>query len=259
MKKINFNIFLPAILCCAQSCVAAEEPFLMPDDDNQVVLKLPLQTAVSKCNIHISIQDVMDNDDVEIAAPNYETKIKLPPGKYDGAQLKWEGKIKFRGLGTNFACNGSGVFIINIAKLPMTEADIADLQSISSKISSQKYAEAVAIEKRRALKGNSDAQAAFALAYWEGLGVEKNYTESIKWARLSASENINAAYILGYSYVNGFSINKNCDVGLKHINYAASRGLGVAAAALGELYSTGKCTDINYEAARTWYQKGVGD
>ncbi|MBO7321300.1 MAG: sel1 repeat family protein, partial [Bacteroidales bacterium] len=61
--------------------------------------------------------------------------------------------------------------------------------------------------------------------YYYGEGVEKNYTEAVKWYRKAADKgHLDAQYNLGNRYYNGEGVEKNYTEAVKWYRKAADKG-----------------------------------
>jgi hypothetical protein len=82
---------------------------------NQIKLRLPASSLnnIAKCNIDVIIPGVAVYGQ-EVEAPGFEFTVDVNPQQTGTLTIKWEGKTKFRGLGTVMACPGEGAFQINV-------------------------------------------------------------------------------------------------------------------------------------------------
>lgn len=108
--------------------------------------------------------------------------------------------------------------------------------------------------KDAAEQGNAEAQNSLGLMYYNGEGVEKNYTEAVKWFRKAAElGNPKAQNSLAKCYEHGLGVKINHQEVIKWYNKAAEQGYYEAYFNLGNYYH--HLTD--YDNAYTSYNKGA--
>ena len=108
---------------------------------------------------------------------------------------------------------------------------------------------------KTAVKGDVIAQFNIANAYYNGVGVAKNFTESVKWYRIAADQgNADAQYNLGVAFYTGTGIYKDFAEAVKWFVKAAQQGETNAQCSLGQAYFNGDGVDQDYVAAVKWYQ-----
>jgi TPR repeat protein len=77
----------------------------------------------------------------------------------------------------------------------------------------------------KAKQGDAQAQSDVGVCYLNGIGVEKNYSEAIKWCKLSAEQgNAIAQNSLGVMYEEGRGVPKSSKEALKWYRLAAKQG-----------------------------------
>lgn len=110
--------------------------------------------------------------------------------------------------------------------------------------------------KKKAEKGDAQAQYNLGLMYVQGDGVVQDYREAAKWCRMAAEQGkAEAQFVLGILYVNGSeAIDKNLQVGMKWLELAAEQGVAEAQVALGGLYYTGEDVAKNNHEALKWFR-----
>ena len=73
--------------------------------------------------------------------------------------------------------------------------------------------------------GDGDAQMRLGYCYAAGAGVEKDYTEAVKWFRKSAEQEYSyAQFNMGWSYEFGQGVEKNLSEAKKWYQKAAAQG-----------------------------------
>jgi TPR repeat protein len=102
-------------------------------------------------------------------------------------------------------------------------------------------------------KGDADAQYKLGIAYDEGNGVSKDYTEAFKWFRLAAEQgNAHSQFRVGDMYVSGDGVAKNEVEAVKWFRKAAEQGLANAQGTLGIMYAKGQAVPQDYVLAYMW-------
>lgn len=102
-------------------------------------------------------------------------------------------------------------------------------------------------------KGHADSQYKLGIAYDEGLGISKDYTEAFKWFRLAAEQgHAHSQFRVGDMYMSGNGIAKNDAEGVKWFRKAAEQGLPNAQGMLGMVYAKGQGVPQNYVLAYMW-------
>ena len=82
-------------------------------------------------------------------------------------------------------------------------------------------------------QGDADAQSNLGNAYYAGQGVERNYTEAVKWFRRAAVQGLaEAQFNLGSCYLNGEGVEQNKKEAANWFRRAADQGHKNAAEAL---------------------------
>ena len=116
------------------------------------------------------------------------------------------------------------------------------------------YADAVKWFRKAAEQGNARAQGVLGTFYHEGLGVEKNYAEAVKWFRKAAEQgNADAQGVLGAFYHEGIGLEKDLTEAVKWFRKAAEQGLAIAQHSLGVCYRNGQGVEKNYTEAYAWF------
>jgi TPR repeat protein len=91
------------------------------------------------------------------------------------------------------------------------------------------YADAMRDAQTRANQGNASAQALLCKAYYEGVGMQRNYATALTWCnRAVAQKNADAMFILGLMYEHGAGVNQDIPRSVKLFDQAASLGQSYA-------------------------------
>lgn len=89
----------------------------------------------------------------------------------------------------------------------------------------QKELELIKRFHNQAKQGDSEAQKKLGYMYNKGMGVKKDYQESLKWYRLSAKQNnASSQYALGVMTMNGQGISRNYEKGMYWFELSAKNG-----------------------------------
>ena len=111
--------------------------------------------------------------------------------------------------------------------------------------------------KKKAEKGDAQAQYTLGLMYYDGKGVTKNYPEALKWIRRAAEEQgyVDAQCFLGYMYYEGIGTPQNYSEAARWSRKAAEQGHATAQYNLGRMYENGEGVKQDKEEAKKWYRK----
>ena len=94
------------------------------------------------------------------------------------------------------------------------------------------------------------------VCYERGQGVEKNYTEAVKWYRKAAEQgHAEAQYKLGFCYKYGDGVEENLTEAAKWYTKAAEQGKATAQFYLAEMYEKGEGVDKDIAEAVKWYNE----
>lgn len=87
------------------------------------------------------------------------------------------------------------------------------------------YEQALSAARARASQGDADAQALLGRAFYEGLGVPRNYAEALLWLnRATAQQNASAMFFLGLMYEHGRGVRQDLPRALQLFDRAAALG-----------------------------------
>ncbi|MGC2467411.1 MAG: PDZ domain-containing protein [Candidatus Acidiferrum sp.] len=112
----------------------------------------------------------------------------------------------------------------------------------------------LSIALRGAELGDASAENTIGGIYLNGLGVQKDYAEALKWYRESAAKQFPAAEIrLGELYENGLGVSKDMEAALDWYRQAAGQGSALAEWIVGNAYFGGIGVPKDQEAAFAWY------
>ena len=91
------------------------------------------------------------------------------------------------------------------------------------------YAEALQNAQARAVQGDANAEALLGRAYYEGVGVPRNYSTALYWLNKAvAQNNADAMFILGLMYEWGRGVHQNLQTALSLLDRSAALGQGFA-------------------------------
>jgi TPR repeat protein len=87
------------------------------------------------------------------------------------------------------------------------------------------YADALKTAQEQAAKGDASAEALLARAYYEGVGVARNYSTALHWANKAVAQNsADGMFILGLMYEFGRGVNQDLDKALGLFDQAGALG-----------------------------------
>ena len=108
--------------------------------------------------------------------------------------------------------------------------------------------------RTKAEKGDATAQRYLGSCYRDGIGVDKDYAEAVKWYRKAAEQNDTTAQnCLAGCYSTGNGVNQDFAKAVMWWRKAAERGDMFAQSMLGYAYSVGIGVEKDYEEAYAWY------
>ena len=115
------------------------------------------------------------------------------------------------------------------------------------------YAVNVKILQSRAEAGQSEAQFTLGKLYYYGFGIERNFTEAIKWFRSSANHgHASAQFLLGEAHEKGKGLDRDYTQSAKYYKRAALGGHSLAIYRLSNLYAHGLGVRKNIIKAYAW-------
>ena len=109
--------------------------------------------------------------------------------------------------------------------------------------------------RKKAEAGDVDAQFNLGVLYANGQGVERNYSEALKWYRQAAEQNNAAAQNnLGAMYEDGQGVGRDYAAAFKWYRQAAEQKLAAAQVNLGLMYANGQGVKQDYAEADRWWR-----
>ncbi|KAK8842215.1 hypothetical protein M9Y10_026446 [Tritrichomonas musculus] len=91
--------------------------------------------------------------------------------------------------------------------------------------------------------------------YYDGLGVERNYSKAKEYYELSAKQNNSSAlFNLGSLYANGHGVEQNYSKAKEYYELSAKQNNSYALVNLGNLYYNGHGVEQNYSQAKEYYE-----
>ena len=139
-------------------------------------------------------------------------------------------------------------------KVMTTTATVPTPQDTSNACNGRDYQTAAKICSEFAQKGDASAQNELGTLYVLGRGVAQNYSEAVRWYRLSAAQGFaRAQNNLGVAYALGQGVPQNYAEAVKWYKLAAIQGNAVAQTSLGLAYERGQGVTQDYAEAVRWY------
>ncbi len=147
--------------------------------------------------------------------------------------------------------------VTNTPSLP--KVDTAALYAEADRhYNAKEYAAALPIYRQAADAGHALAMAMVGWLYDQGLGVQMDNAEGMRWFRkASDAGNINAMTNLAHGYLNGSGVAKDYAEALRWYRKAADGGNAGAMSQVGYIYGNGFGVPTNYPEAMRWYLKGA--
>jgi TPR repeat protein len=98
----------------------------------------------------------------------------------------------------------------------------------------------------------------FGKCYTEGVGVEKDFKEAVKWVRLAAEAGVvDAQSLLGTFYMHGQGVEKDVKEAVKWLSMAAENGNPFAQFRLGYCYLKGIGVEMKYMEGLRWLMMAI--
>lgn len=114
------------------------------------------------------------------------------------------------------------------------------------------------ISQPLAERGDDVAQFQLGTLFLNGLGVERNHVEALKWFQMSANnDNVNAQYVVGNMYLHGLGITNDSYQSFFWRKKAADNRQPFAAYEVAEMYMSGLGIQKNMAEARKYYQQFI--
>lgn len=111
---------------------------------------------------------------------------------------------------------------------------------------------------KAAEQGDVNSQFNLSKMYEQGIGVEQNHAEALKWLRKAAEQgDARAQEVLGYIYAHGIDVVQDNVMAFEWYRKAAEQGDARAQDALGYIYSNGIGVHQDNVEAFRWYRKAA--
>jgi hypothetical protein len=105
-------------------------------------------------------------------------------------------------------------------------------------------------------QGHAKAQNNLGYAYQKGLGIAVDIKEAIKWYERSAKQGEATAQVhLGVCYINGEGVTQNIEEGVRLLELAADQCFWRGSLNLGEMYLTGVGVERDLKKAKEYFEK----
>jgi TPR repeat protein len=102
-------------------------------------------------------------------------------------------------------------------------------QALAASWQSGHYADAIKTAEASAAKGEASSEALLGRAYYEGVGVPRNYTTALTWLNKAvAQNNADGMFFLGLMYEHGSGVTQDLNQALKLFDQATDRGQNYA-------------------------------
>ncbi len=112
--------------------------------------------------------------------------------------------------------------------------------------------------RKRAEKGEVEAQYRLGLRYARGEGVPQSWTEALGWYRKAADRGYShAQFDLAVMYYKGSGVEKNSTEALRLARPAAEKGYAAAQFMVGQMYAEGEGVARSDAEALPWFQKAA--
>ena len=141
---------------------------------------------------------------------------------------------------------------------PKAQSELGDMYYFGLKDFPEDDAEAAKWYRLAAEQGHAGAQYLLGEMYYDGHGVEQDYTTALKWYRRSAEQNqAGAPFGLGRMYYFGKGVPQDHAEAAKWFRHAAQQDDHRAQFALGLMYEEGEGVPQDYLEAVKWYRRSA--
>ena len=152
---------------------------------------------------------------------------------------------------------GDGGAQVQARVRPRSPEDEARAWELAAKYARQRATEE---DRRLAEQGDADAQALLAEVYYNGRGVERDYAEALRWARLAAEQgNVRGQSLLGVAYYGGNGVDRDPAEAARWARLAAEQGDAGGQVVLGALYLNGTGVPQDDVSAYVWLALAASD
>jgi len=156
---------------------------------------------------------------------------------------------------TEFKYRPIGLTPKSVSQVAETSAEFAE--GVNAFLA-QEYKLAMTRLKPFAESGNVKAQSYVGSMYQNGRGVERNYTEAIRWFLMAAEQGDPFSQShLGYLYETGLGTARDEKVGAQWYAKAADQGDDYSEARLAAMYRDGRGVAQDFEQAANWFSKAA--
>jgi len=109
--KIKLTFVLIALSITCTSIAQSQNAIL--GQPSQIRFAIPNVKNLDKCHIEVNLPN-QQKIAIDVDGPQFNAEVNFTPDQIGSTVLKWEGKIKFRGLKSVSACPGSGVIQVAV-------------------------------------------------------------------------------------------------------------------------------------------------
>lgn len=118
------------------------------------------------------------------------------------------------------------------------------------------FESAVEIYIKAAEEGNAEAQFDIGYAYFNGEGIQRDYTSAAMWFKRAARQNFaKAQYNLAYCYMNGRGVPRDYDKAFDYLKLSAENNYKRAQLTLADCYIKGVLVEQNDALGKQWKEK----
>jgi uncharacterized protein len=112
--------------------------------------------------------------------------------------------------------------------------------------------------RAKAEQDNSQAQYILGIIYFDGKGVNQDYTKALEWYKRAADQGYaKAQHRLGFLYSTGQGVSQDYPEAVKWYRKAADQGYARSQNSLGSMYNQGWGVPQDYAKALEWYLKAA--
>lgn len=140
----------------------------------------------------------------------------------------------------------------------LARREFFDLQTWGEAQALEAKAQKLLALRRQGEAGNADVQFKLGMMYRDGLGVQRDYPESVKWLTLASEQGLaDAQFRLGMMYYRGHGVAKDSGQARIWLKRAADQEHDRALLVLGSMYETGDGVEIDKARAKDFYGRSA--
>lgn len=140
----------------------------------------------------------------------------------------------------------------------LARQEFFDLQAWGEIVDREAKKKRLAELRRMGEDGDAEAQFRLGMIYRDGLGVPRDYAESVKWLTLAASQGMaDAQFRLGMMYYRARGVEKDYAAAMRWLEKAAGQEHDRALLVMGRMYEVGEGVVVDMAKAKAFYSRSA--